>query len=105
MFSDATNDILEHTRSIEWKSAPVFWGTRYILDIVRAITIIAIGYSITIGKSTAGDIVAFGLVFMLMDRFFQMILDLYQTLVENQVYVSRLWNFLDTFKDLTRLHE
>lgn len=104
LFMSISKTILQTTHDIEWKIVWVFWWTRYILEIFRIVVIVFIGYNIAHGTASAGDIVAFGLVFTIMNQFFQTILDQYQTLTENYTYVERLWNFFDRFQDMERLN-
>lgn len=62
-FIDSARRGFEATKAIELRSAPVFWGTRYLLDFVRISTVVFLGLLVTTGKAQPGSIVSFGLVF------------------------------------------
>lgn len=75
----------------------------YLLDLMRLVTALFFAHRAIQGEATVADIVTAGLVFGLLDKYFQGLLDSYQIYSEEYVTLARLWSFLDSIPEFTHL--
>jgi ABC-type bacteriocin/lantibiotic exporter with double-glycine peptidase domain len=84
---------------------PVYRFPQILLDIIRIVIACIFAYEVLHGGGTIIELVTSGIVFGLIDRYFQGIIDSYQVYTEQYITLKRLWDFLDESPVFTRLHE
>lgn len=84
---------------------PVYRFPQTLLDIIRIIVACFFAYEIIHARGSLIDLVTSGIVFGLIDRYFQSLVDSYQIYTEQYVTLKRLWDFLDESPIFARMYE
>lgn len=99
----ASDRVVLAVKKLSRITVPGFRIPDYLLNIIRVITALFFAQRVANGDATIADMVASGLVFLMLDTYFQRLLDSYQMYVDEYVTLERLWSFLDSTPDFVRL--
>lgn len=86
-------------------SGPVYRFPQVLLNIIRIIVACFFAYEILHARSSLTELVTSGVIFSLMDQYFQNLVDSYQLYTDEHITLKRLWDFLDESPIFTRMYE
>lgn len=86
-------------------SGPVYRFPQTLLNIIRVVVGCFFAYEILHARSSLTELVTSGVIFGLMDQYFQNLIDSYQIYTDEYITLKRLWDFLDESPVFTRMYE
>lgn len=97
--------IVKNTDKFAGINGPLYRFPQFLLNTIRVVVGCFFAYEVLHSHSSLAELVTSGVVFGLMDQYFQALVDSYQIYTDQYITLERLWDFLDESPVFARMYE
>lgn len=99
------SEIESNVDSLAMIRMPLYRFPQLFLDFLKMSVVLTLSYFVISGKAQLGDIVSASIAFGILDKYFQGLVDSFQTYADEQTNYRRLREYLDGMGDFRRYRE
>lgn len=98
-------DIQKNVDALAAIRVPLYRFPQFFLDVIKMSVVLTLAYFVSVGQATMGDLVSSSIAFGILDKYFQGLVDSFQSYADEQTNYRRLREYLGTMDDFRRYRE